>query len=206
MNYFVTGTDTSVGKTLVCAWLLSHLKADYWKPIQSGPEKDYDVIKHLTQLANHQIHQPTYDLTLPMSPNQAAAPEDIHIELEDFHLPHSMRPLIVEGAGGIMVPLNERDMVIDLIKHLDLPTILVARSGLGTLNHTLLTLEALHSRDIHVAGIILSGPPHEENVATLKQFTSVPIIGQLPQLSEISCHTLKSIPLNTAVLTQKQAA
>jgi len=150
---FVTGTGTEVGKTLVSLGLCLRFKADYWKPIQTGLDKDSDFIKRF--LTGKKIHPCSYDFKNPLSPNQAAQKEGRRIKLDKIKAPKSSF-LVIEGAGGGLVPLNDKEMMIDLIQKLGFPVIVVAKSGLGTLNHTLLTLEALKARKIKMLGLILS--------------------------------------------------
>lgn len=149
MRVFITGTDTGVGKTTVTRYLCNLWKADYFKPIQTGLEKDSDQMSKDTF-----IHPEVYHFKAPLSPHAAAAKEGKEIDLQKIHLPQTDR-LIVEGAGGVLVPLNETHLMIDLIKHLGLPVIIVSRNQLGTINHTLLTLQVLSS--VQVLGVILSG-------------------------------------------------
>jgi dethiobiotin synthetase/malonyl-CoA O-methyltransferase len=180
---FVTGTDTGVGKTMVSAWLTAAWGADYWKPVQTGTrqEWDADVIRDVAPGAV--IHDSVYALPEPLSPHAAAALAGIVIDLAAFHLPVTPRPLVVEGAGGVLVPLNDRDRMVDLMVHLGLPIVVVARSGLGTINHTLLTLEALARRGVPIAGVILNGPPNPGNRAAIIAYGQVPVVAHLPPLS-----------------------
>lgn len=182
-GFFVTGTDTGIGKTLVSLGLCLKLKADYWKPIQTGPEKDLDFIQQF--LPTSQTHKSVYSLKEPLSPNQAAQKEQVSIDLNKIKKPES-RFLIVEGAGGVFVPLNKTQTQIDLITQLQLPAIVVARSGLGTLNHTLLTIEVLKNKNIQIKGIILSGPPHPLNKRDLENWSNAPILLELPRLAQIT--------------------
>ena len=134
---FITGTDTDVGKTAVSAWACQAWDADYWKPVQAGlePTTDTETVMRLGGLSRSRFIPP-YELTAPITPHAAAAIDGVIIALDDFERPQTNRPLVVEGAGGILVPLNDRDLMVDLVKHLDIPVIVVARSGLGTINHT----------------------------------------------------------------------
>lgn len=156
-RYFVTGIGTDVGKTYVSAVLCKTLKADYWKPIQAGGLhfKDSDYVK---KFSGAKIHPEKYLLKEPLSPHAAAELENIHINLDEIVLPQTRNNLIVEGAGGLMVPLNNRgDLILDLIQKLELPVILVSRYYLGSINHTLLTLYMLKSKNIPVAYLIFNG-------------------------------------------------
>jgi dethiobiotin synthetase/malonyl-CoA O-methyltransferase len=181
---FVTGTDTGIGKTMVSAWLVRSWQADYWKPVQSGINDgcDADVIKSVAPEAR--IHPSAFMLNAPLSPHQAAALDGVSIALDDFHLPVAAgRPLVVEGAGGALVPLNDRHVMADLMARLGLPVVVVARSGLGTINHCLLTLEALQRRGIAIAGVVMSGPLNDANRQAIEHFSGVTVVGQLPQLA-----------------------
>lgn len=183
---FVTGTDTGIGKTMVSAWLVKSWQADYWKPVQSGTDEcwDADPIRQISP--NTVIHPSTYALKAPLSPDQAGRLEGITLDLHAFHLPETSRLLVVEGAGGVLVPLNDHAFMADLMARLGLPVIVVARSGLGTINHTLLTLEALHARKITVAGVILNGTPQPENRKAIEHFSKVPVIAELPLLPSLA--------------------
>ena len=166
----VAGTDTNVGKTIVSSLLVSKLDAHYWKPVQCGDLDtggDSATVKKLSGMKANRIIPEAYRLKLPASPNQAAAAEGITIDKENLKLPNHEGALVVELAGGLMVPLRDDWLQIDQVKVWNLPVVLVARSGLGTLNHTLLSIEALENRNIKVATLILNGEKHEENYNTL---------------------------------------
>ncbi len=194
-GYFITGTDTDVGKTVAAAWCMLHLKAEYWKPTQSGlePPTDTDKVREYTQLPTSDFHPETYRLKAPLSPHEAARRENVQIEIDQFRLPQTSRPLIVEGAGGLMVPLNDNNFVIDLIKKLALPAILVARSGLGTINHTLLSLEAMRARDIKIAGMIINGSKAPHNRQAIEEYGKVAIIAEIDHLQQINKDSLLAI-------------
>lgn len=187
---FVTGTDTDAGKTVVSACLVQRLGAAYWKPVQSGtddlPGGDSGIVAELADAPPERILPPVHVYRAPLSPDQAARREGATLALDDFTLPVCERPLVVEGAGGLMVPLNERHLMIDLIARLGLPVVLVARTGLGTINHSLLSLEALAVRRLPVAGVIFSGPPHPDNVAAVARFGGVPVLGTVPRLEPLT--------------------
>lgn len=177
-NFFVTGTDTGIGKTLVSAMLMSVLDATYWKPIQAGldEETDTEFVKRISEVDSFRIVSERYRLETPMSPHGAADIDGLSISLNDFELPEfNTKHLIVEGAGGLMVPINWEDTVLDLIELLKLPVLLVARSSLGTLNHTLLSIEALRARNIEVFSVILNGEKHQSNKETIEHFGKVPV-------------------------------
>ena len=166
----VAGTDTNVGKTIVSSLLVNILNAHYGKPVQCGDLDtggDSATIKKLSGIKANRIIPEAYRLKMPASPNQAAAAEGITIDKENLKLPNHEGALVVELAGGLMVPLRDDWLQIDQVKAWNLPVVLVARSGLGTLNHTLLSIEALENRNIKVATLILNGEKHEENYNTL---------------------------------------
>lgn len=205
MNFFVTGTDTDIGKTVVSSWLALHLDADYWKPIQSGtePETDSKTVLNLTGFDYTRVHASTYVFPDPLSPHEAAKRAEKNIKLSRFRLPKSSRPLVVEGAGGLLVPLNEQHYMIDLILHLGLPVVLVCRSTLGTINHTLLSLESLRSRGIPIAGAVLVGPRSEHNRQAIAEFGKIEVIGELPIFDSLSPQALKNHPLNWRYAAQQ---
>jgi dethiobiotin synthetase len=193
-QFFVTGTDTNVGKTVVSALLTLGLDGAYWKPIQSGlePITDTDYVQSVTGLDSSHFIPERFRLPEPLSPHASAAIANIQINLADFQLPAVNKPhLIVEGAGGLMVPLNSQDLLIDLIQQLKLPVCLVARSSLGTINHTLLSLYALRQANIPILGVILNGEPNAINREAIAHYGNVPILGELDRLTEINPVTLK---------------
>ena len=159
-GFFVTGTDTDVGKTLVSAWLLTHLDASYWKPVQAGtePETDAATVQRLAEVPADRILPEAYVLPEPVAPHEAARRAGITIDQNKLVPPDCERLMVVEGAGGVMVPLTEDAYMIDLAAELDLPIILVARSTLGTINHTLLSIEAIRRRGLLLAGVVITGP------------------------------------------------
>jgi dethiobiotin synthetase len=157
MNYFVTGIDTDSGKTLVSAILCKALGFDYWKPIQAGFPKDSDTIKQL--VTDVYIHPESYVLNTPASPHAAAKLDGIEIDLSSIIIPKKTN-LIIEGAGGCLVPINSSQFIIDIIQKLNAPVILVADLYLGSINHTLLTIKYIQSRNLYVKGIIFNGEPN----------------------------------------------
>lgn len=158
MKLFVTGVGTGVGKTLVSAFLVSHYEAAYWKPIQAGDLDDSDSMKIDRWTAKRALIYPEqYAFEKAASPHEAAACAGISMKLSDFSLPHSPSHLIVEGAGGLYVPLNDRAYMIDLVQHLALDVVVVIRDYLGVINHSLLTFEALRGRNIVVHSVVFNG-------------------------------------------------
>ncbi len=186
---FVTGTDTGIGKTVVSAMLTLGLDGTYWKPIQSGlqEETDTEFVRRVTGLGDDRFKPERYRLNEPLSPHASAEIDGVTINMEDFTLPdYPTDHLVVEGAGGLHVPMNEGDMIIDLIGYLDLPALLVSRSELGTLNHTFLSLEALRKRDIPVLGVIMNGPRNESNRKAIEKYGQVEVLGEFPPLEKVS--------------------
>ena len=195
MQLFITGTDTNVGKTIVCSWLCLHSAYDYLKPIQSGSieGKDSEIISALTSA---KIHKEIYSYQAPLSPHVGTELEGETIDIDRIHLPDAPN-LIIEGAGGVLVPLNSKYLLIDLIQKLQVPTLVVSRSTLGTINHTLLTLEALRQRDIPILGVIMNGLNHPESAQAIVEYGNVSILATLPFLSEVTIEALKEIELPT---------
>ena len=186
---FVTGTDTGVGKTIIAAILTAGLNAHYWKPIQCGLEDktDTEVVRELTGLSEDFFYQETYRLAAPLSPHASASLEKITIELAEMNLPVQVNRsrVVVEGAGGIMVPLNEKEYMLDLMKQLDLPVLVVARSGLGTINHTLLSLQALNFKGVTVFGVVLNGPKNQKNKEAIEQYGKVDVLAEIEPIEDI---------------------
>ena len=200
----ICGTDTDVGKTIVSSFFVQGLKGIYWKPIQSGTEEGTDtktVCKLLDLEPNRHLTE-RYKFKAPVSPHWAAEKESRFIEPTSLNLPELDKIIIIETAGGLMVPLNRNWLQIDQLKAWGSPVILVARTGLGTLNHTLLSLEALQNRNINVLGIVLNGPPHNDNPKTLEQFGDTKILARLPIFEQVSAKVL-SQEWNKQQLDQK---
>lgn len=206
MDYFITGTDTGAGKTMCSACVMRALRirgveAVYMKPVQTGCEQqdgalmapDIEFIRHAVGPTGIPAWPDAcpYRFRLPASPHLAAAQENTHIEMcrimESFYRLQEMYPsIIVEGAGGVLVPLNERDTMLDVMKHMGLPVLITCRAGLGTLNHTLLTIQCLQDGGLHCAGLIIVGTEapniliEADNLNTLKRMTRLPVIGVIP--------------------------
>jgi len=192
MKVFVTGKDTDAGKTIVSAWLCLHSGADYWKPIQSGhpPDRDSETVARLSGAC---VHPERHLLREPLSPFHAARLENLRIDLDDFHLPETSRPLVIEGAGGVLVPVHESATMIDLIVRLGAPVIIAARSGLGTINHTCLTLGALRGRGVPVLGVVLCGPQNAANREAIEQFGNVKVLAEIPPLEPLTRESLRRV-------------
>jgi dethiobiotin synthetase len=187
LQLVVCGTDTDVGKTVVSALLVQGLGATYWKPVQSGMEGGGDTgrVQQLLGLPPERVWPEAYRLTAPVSPHWSAERDGVSIDPARLALPAWDGPLVVETAGGLLVPLRRDWLQIDQIAVWGLPVLLVARSGLGTLNHTLLSLEALKRRSIPVLGLVLNGDPHPDNPRTLAALGGVPVLAELPPLDPL---------------------
>lgn len=184
----ITGTDTDVGKTVVAAGLLMSLRgAFYWKPVQAGtqPTTDSETVRRLSGLPTERFLPEGYRLKEPASPHLAARMEDIAISPKALDLPEVSGPLVIEGAGGVMVPLTEDYLMLDLLAQWRKPAIVVARTSLGTINHSLLTIAALRARDVPIGGIIFSGEEHVENQRIIPQISGVRSLGRLPLLPSL---------------------
>ncbi len=180
MKIFVTGIGTDIGKTVAAAIITEALQADYWKPIQAGDIEDSDSHKISRYVANtkSKIHPNSYALQTPASPHLAAQLDGIVIELKKITEPKTDNHLVIEGAGGILVPLNDTDTIIDLIQS-DYKVILISRHYLGSINHTLLTIEALQNRKINIAGIIFNGNQNEATESIILSKSKIPMIGRI---------------------------
>lgn len=161
MNYFVTAIGTDCGKTVASAILCKALKADYWKPIQAGFPKDSDTVKALSP--STKIHPEAFVLKTPASPHAAAKIDGVHIDLRNIKVPATENDLIIEGAGGCLVPVNNTEFVIDLCTHIPSKIILVSNLYLGSINHTLLTVNLLKQRNYPIKGIIFNGKPNADS-------------------------------------------
>lgn len=182
MKLFITGISTDVGKTIASAIIVEALQADYWKPIQAGDLAHSDTHKIKSYISNTEskFHPNAYALNTPASPHLAAELDGIVIDLKKIKEPTTQNHLVIEGAGGIFVPLNNNDCVIDLIQK-DYKVIVVSRHYLGSINHTLLTIEALQNRKINIAGIIFSGEENKSSESIILSKTGVKCIGRIEQ-------------------------
>jgi len=195
MNVFITGTDTNIGKTFISAWLCLHTGYDYFKPIQTGSIEGTDSA-FVKNLANVKIHPENYLYKAPVSPHLAAQIENDNIDINRIQLPSTLtgKGLIVEGAGGLLVPLNRQMLMIDLIQHFSVPVILVARSTLGTINHTLLSIEALRRRQIPLLGIIVNGEYNRPNCEAIEYYGNTTVLAEMPKLDSVNTASLLNIP------------
>lgn len=190
----VTGTDTDIGKTIFAAALAGALGASYWKPIQAGIEGGGDAVTVATLggLPPAHILPEAYRLQTPCSPHRAAEIDGVGIEIDRLALPAINGPLIVEGAGGVLVPVTRDMLFADLFARWARPVVLVARTGLGTINHSLLSIEALRSRGVPILGIAFVGDPAEDSEATIAAIGSVKRLGRLPRLAPLDTATLRA--------------
>jgi len=186
-SIFVTGIGTGIGKTIVSAALVEKLKADYWKPVQSGDLNDSDTHKVMNLISNKVsvFHPESYALTQPFSPHKSAAIDGISIDQDKIKMPQTSNNLIIEGAGGLMVPLNDKFLMIDLIKELNVEVILVTRNYLGSINHTLLSAEALKTRDIKIKGIVFNGIKDIYSKEYILDYTGLELLGHVPEYNMI---------------------
>ncbi len=194
MRLFIAGTDTNVGKTLVSSWLCLHAAYEYFKPIQTGSVEGTDS-QTVASLSGCLIHPEAYVFRDPVSPHEAARLENDLIDIDKIQVPKSNN-LIIEGSGGVLVPINSKVLMVDLMKQWRAPVILVAASRLGMINHTLLSLEALRSRSILILGVIITGDINLSNAEAIVRYGNTKILAHIPHLQEVNRHSLLQIPLN----------
>jgi dethiobiotin synthetase len=196
-SFFVTGTDTGIGKTVASALLCAALESIYWKPIQTGSREGTDraTVMRLAGLPRERTIPETYCFAPPVSPHLAARRAGTRIGLKKIKMPGLPRgaSLIVEGAGGVLVPVNESQLMTHVMERLKLPVLLVARSSLGTINHTMLSLAALRAADLEVGGVIMVGKPNAENRKAIEHYGNIAVVGTIPVLSRINRLTLVQI-------------
>ena len=198
MQIFITATDTNIGKTLVSTWLCLHFNMSYWKPIQSGINDITDT--EFVKSFGVKTFQELYRLTQPLSPHLAAHIDNKKIDLNKINIIQENN-LIVEGAGGVLVPLNEQHTILDLIKRLNIPVIVIARSSLGTINHTCLTLEALRSKGVNVLGVITNGEENIENRLAIEYYGKVNVLQHIPFFCNVSKAELLRLKASQELLT-----
>jgi dethiobiotin synthetase len=188
LKIFVTGIGTGIGKTLTCAVLCEALEADYWKPIQAGnlDHSDAIVVKSLLSNSKSQIHGEKYKLSQPMSPHAAANIDGVQIDLKSITLPRTSNSLVIEGAGGLMVPLNDEALMVDLIAQLGVSVVVVSQNYLGSINHTLLTCEAIERRRIPILGIVFNGDAAPTSESFIRDYTELSMLGRINQEREIT--------------------
>lgn len=195
-SLFVTGTDTNVGKTVLSALLVAALDGVYWKPIQTGAVEGTDrkTVIQLAEIPEAQTLQESYCFDPPVSPHLAADASGVRIDLARIRPPSGLsRPLLVEGAGGILVPINGSELMLDLARSLGFPVIIAARSALGTINHSLLTIRALRCAKVPVKGLVMIGPRNRDNERSVERYGGVPLIGWIPWLNQIDRQALSQV-------------
>ena len=193
MKIVVTGTDTGIGKTVFASGLITFLDGSYWKPIQAGleTETDSDVVRRLSGLPASRILPELWRLNTPCSPHLAAEIDGVNINAETLNPPEISGPLIIEGAGGLMVPLTRSALFIDVFSRWQLPVVLCARTSLGTINHTLLSVEALQRRKIPILGVAFIGDENVESQRIIAKVTGVRVLGLVPFLNPLDADTLR---------------
>jgi dethiobiotin synthetase len=189
---FITGIGTGIGKTIISAVLVEKLQADYWKPVQSGDLDNSDtmMVQSLVSNTKSVFHPETYRLTRPHSPHKSAAIDNVEITLNNFNIPKTENQLIIEGAGGLMVPLNGQFLMIDLIKQLGASVVLVSQNYLGSINHTLLSINALRQHQIPVKGIIFNGTENKDSESYILAYSKINLIGRIPLFTAINKKTI----------------
>ncbi|EHQ30501.1 dethiobiotin synthase [Mucilaginibacter paludis] len=192
---FITGIGTGIGKTIISAILVEKLKADYWKPIQSGDLDNSDTLMVRGLVSNNTsvFHPEAYRLTQPYSPHKSAELDGITINPAKIILPETENQLIIEGAGGLMVPLNDEFLMIDLIKQLGAQVILVSQNYLGSINHTLLSVELLKSRSIPVKGIVFNGETDIHSQKLILEYSKLSLLGNVSTVSTINAETIQQL-------------
>jgi len=194
-RYFITGIGTNVGKTFVSAILTEALKADYWKPVQTGIIESSDVndVSRLISNQKTQFHRESYSFTAPVSPHLAAAIENDTIELSNINVPETKNNLIIEGAGGLLAPLNKASYVIDLAKKFDAEIVLVIRNYLGCINHSLLSIDYLMSHNFKVKGIVLNGNFDALVEDAITSYAPIPVLAKFLDMNRVNQHVVEDL-------------
>ena len=197
-RYFVTGIGTEIGKTIASAIITQALKADYWKPLQAGELDNSDRMKVEALIDNDRtkFHPEAYKLNQPMSPHAAAERDGIEIDISSFKIPHTNNHLVIEGAGGLLVPLNDKDTILNLIESLKCEVILVSRHYLGSINHTLMSIEALQQRNIPIKGILFNGKENKDTESIITKMSGLNIIGRINKLDNLNKSVINSVAQN----------
>jgi dethiobiotin synthetase len=196
-DLFVTGTDTNVGKTVLSALLVAALDGTYWKPIQTGSSEgtDRQAVMRWAELSEERALPECYCFEPPVSPHLAAKQSGVTIRLDRIRKPQlaSSGPLIAEGAGGVLVPVNDSQTMLDLMRHLAMPVMIASRSTLGTINHTLLTVKALRDARIEIKGVVMIGKENRENERAVEHYGGVHLVGRIPVLETIERRALLNV-------------
>jgi dethiobiotin synthetase len=193
LRLVITGTDTGVGKTVFSAAVTDALGACYWKPIQSGldEETDSETVLRLGRIPSRRILPEAWRLKTPVSPHLSAEIDAVTLDPHALEPPATNSPLIIEGAGGLLVPLTRQETFADVFARWQIPVILCARTGLGTINHTLLSLEAMRQRRISVFGVSFIGDAHPDTQRIIEEMGQVRILGRIPRLEPLTPDTLR---------------
>ena len=194
--YFITGIGTGIGKTITSAVIVEAMQFDYWKPIQSGDLDKSDTMKVRSLVQNKKtiFHPERFLLNSALSPHVSAQIDEVEMNLTDFKLPNTRNNLIIEGAGGLMVPINNKpDFMIDLIKHLGLEVILVTSNYLGSINHTILSINAIRQKNIQLKGVVVNGASNSESEMIIEKFSGMPILFRIPHLEHINANEISSL-------------
>jgi dethiobiotin synthetase len=194
-DLFVTGTDTGVGKTLLSALLVAALQRKYWKPIQTGACEgtDRQAVMRWAEVPDEATYPEAYIFDPPVSPHLAAEQQSAEIDFDRIGRPPSPSPMIIEGAGGLLVPINAKHLMLDLIRHLDTSAVIASRTTLGTINHTLLTVAAARNAKLDVRGVVMIGHENTDNRRSIERYGNVPVIGWIPWLDRIDRAALVSV-------------
>ena len=195
IRYFITGIGTEVGKTITSAVITQALKADYWKPVQAGELNHSDRMKVENLIDNNRskFHPEAYRLNQPMSPHAAAERDGIKIDIASIKMPHTDNHLVIEGAGGLLVPLNDNDTILNLIEILNCEVILVSRHYLGSINHTLMSIEILKQRNIRIKGILFNGKENKDTESIIKKMSGIEVLGRIDELENLNKSVINSI-------------
>lgn len=197
----ILGIHTGIGKTIAAAVLAEAMGADYWKPVQAGmEERDMAVVKQLLTDGENRVHEEAVKLTRPMSPHAAAAIDGIDIDYTTFAWPKTDKTLLVETAGGILSPMSAHATMADFVAHYNMPAILIAQNYLGSINHTLLSIEVLKARGVKLLGIVVNGYPNLSSETFIEQYSKVPIIARIPHFDTLDNKSIstfaRSIKMN----------
>jgi dethiobiotin synthetase len=194
-DLFITGTDTGVGKTVLSALLVASLNRRYWKPIQTGAVEgtDRESVMKLAGVPKERTHPEVFLFDLPLSPHLAAAQQGMRIDVEAIQRPGDPEAIIIEGAGGVLVPVNEQTLMVDLMRHLDARIIIATRTTLGTINHSLLTIAAIRNARLELGGVVMVGHENMDNRRSIERYGDVAVIGTIPWLDSIDAETLRRL-------------
>ena len=194
-DLFITGTDTGVGKTLLSSILVAALNRKYWKPVQTGACEgtDRETVVKWAEIPVENTYPESYVFDPPVSPHLAAKDQGTTIDFQRIRRPASPDPIVIEGAGGVFVPVNDNAFMLDLMRHLGGPVVVAARTALGTINHTLLTVFAIRRASLALRGVVMIGKENIENRHAIERYGDVPVIGSIPWLETIDRKTLRSV-------------